>query len=808
MRWWSRPSRPVLAVLALLFAVALLLHTSVSVFPTSGPEVQLGFDDDYLPAQHAHLMTSIYRNSPAETAGLRVGDRIVAFDGHPITGPDYQSRVWRKHKPGDKIRLTVLRPGVPDPIILTGVFRLNPAMSPLGSFSQQMSLWFPIPFVIVGLAVLFLRLDDPNAWLLALIFAAFAVIKGLPSTNPAPLWWPLAMAYQALLLASLGPVFYWFFARFPTRSPLDCRYPWLKSVLLASAPLFAVGGLRVGGSRLPPPLHQWVGDTRSANTASLLSLACLALGILSLGWNMRCSRDAEMRRKVRVMFWGTAISLGPNLVDLLVRISTNRRDPDWLTSILLLLLFLFPVSFAYAVIVHRVLEIPVLLRRSARYLLVQRGFTFLLSLLSIGLTLAFALSLSRYIQPTAEIAQPSAIALGAVFGTALLWGGTLVHKRVSGRIDRAFFRSAYDARMILEDLADQTRTATGKPELAALLDRHLTRALHPSFLAVQLDASNPPSDGQPECIVPILGREGRRLGAVLLGPRLSEEPYSREDQRLLASVASQAAAALENIRLAEEVAARIESERRTAREMEIAREVQSRLLPQTPPRLKTLECAARCVQARAVGGDYFDFLDLGPGLTGLALADVSGKGVHAALLVANLEAYLRSQSSIRPLDPPRMLEQVNRMLYASTAVQHYATLFFAVYNDASRSLDYVNCGHNPPILLHPDGSLARLEATSTVVGAFPEWHATLGQSRLDPGDLLVVFSDGVTEANRGEEEFGETRLIAALRSAASLPAGEIVPAILGCVQEFSAGDQYDDLTLLVARGIESAHAAN
>ncbi len=120
---------------------------------------------------------------------------------------------------------------------------------------------------------------------------------------------------------------------------------------------------------------------------------------------------------------------------------------------------------------------------------------------------------------------------------------------------------------------------------------------------------------------------------------------------LLASVASQVAMALENMQLAEEIAARLETERRAEREMEIAREVQARLLPQTAPRLATLECAARCVQARAVGGDYYDFLDLGPGRLGLVLADVSGKGVHAALLVAHLEAYLRSQSSILPSSP-------------------------------------------------------------------------------------------------------------------------------------------------------------
>ena len=173
--------------------------------------------------------------------------------------------------------------------------------------------------------------------------------------------------------------------------------------------------------------------------------------------------------------------------------------------------------------------------------------------------------------------------------------------------------------------------------------------------------------------------------------------------------------------------------------------------------------------------------------------------MHAALLVANLEAYLRSQCSMTPLEPVCMLQQVNQMLYASTAPQHYATLFFGAYDDRTRELLYVNCGHNPPIWLRPDGRVTRLEATATVIGAFERWQGSACRALLGLGDLLVVFSDGVTEANCGVEEFGEGRLIDKLRSSNGIPVSEIVPAILASVQQFSAGAQYDDLTLLAAR---------
>jgi len=288
---------------------------------------------------------------------------------------------------------------------------------------------------------------------------------------------------------------------------------------------------------------------------------------------------------------------------------------------------------------------------------------------------------------------------------------------------------------------------------------------------------------------------------LVLGARLSEEPYSREDKRLLASVASQAGTVLENIRLAEEIAQRMESERRTAREMEIAKEVQSRLLPQAPPHLRTLGCAAQCIQARAVGGDYYDFLDLGPGRVGLVLADVSGKGVHAALLVANLQAHLSSQSSVLPVDPVRSLQYVNHMLWKSTASEHYATLFFGMYDGATRQLTYVNCGHNPPVLLRREGAVERLTATALVIGLFDKWDCSVGHVELGPGDLLAIFSDGITEAARGEEEFGEARFIDELRSGSGRSETDLVTTILASVQQFSAGNQTDDLTLLIARGL-------
>jgi sigma-B regulation protein RsbU (phosphoserine phosphatase) len=345
--------------------------------------------------------------------------------------------------------------------------------------------------------------------------------------------------------------------------------------------------------------------------------------------------------------------------------------------------------------------------------LVQRGFIVLLSLVSIAITFLFASLFSHYRRSIIPTDKPAGIAIGAILGILLLAGGLKVHRMVSARIDRAFFRSAYDARMVLGELAERTRTATDRIELTDLLEDHIERALHPRSLGVYLrspdgnltplsggasmapnapllvdlartgEARELPSNGQ--CIVPVLGRRQGLLGLLSLGPRLSDEPYSAEDKRLLTAVAGQAGIALENLSLAEEIAQRIESERRALHEMEIAKAVQARLLPQSAPKLKTLECAARCLQTRSVGGDYYDFVRLGPDHVGLVLADVAGKGFHAALLMSTLQAHLRSQVTTSPLDPVHALQRVNRMLWECTDPQHYATLFLGLYDIRANS---------------------------------------------------------------------------------------------------------------------------
>jgi len=247
-------------------------------------------------------------------------------------------------------------------------------------------------------------------------------------------------------------------------------------------------------------------------------------------------------------------------------------------------------------------------------------------------------------------------------------------------------------------------------------------------------------------------------------------------------------------------AEKLESERRAAHELEIARQVQARLFPQIRPELKTVEYAGVCLQARQVGGDYFDFLNLGPDRLGLIIGDVSGKGIAAALLMANLQAALRSQSALAFDQPEALLRSVNRLFYDNTAENAFASLLFADYDDATRRLRYVNCGHLSGLLLRSNGNVDQLESTSTLLGLFRDWECSVREQELSPGDVLVLYTDGITEATdlRGEE-FGEQYLIESLRQHRELSCQALLSTIVDGVRQFSAKEQHDDITAIVAK---------
>jgi serine phosphatase RsbU (regulator of sigma subunit) len=264
--------------------------------------------------------------------------------------------------------------------------------------------------------------------------------------------------------------------------------------------------------------------------------------------------------------------------------------------------------------------------------------------------------------------------------------------------------------------------------------------------------------------------------------------------------------------LAEEAVSRAKLDR----EMEIAREVQERLFPQTFPNLAGVEMAAHCRPAEAVGGDYYDLIDIrdsslpvpehAPGCDrlGIAIGDISGKGMSAALLMASLHASLRGQALSGAGDLGPKMSNINRLLYDASASNRYATFFYAELDCTSRTLHYVNGGHNPPVVLRKENGawqVFRLGDGGPVVGLLAGAAYTQQMFHLISGDILLAFTDGISEAMNGaEEEWGEDRMVAEARAHADLNAANLLQRLFCAADEFSAGaPQHDDMTLIVLR---------
>jgi sigma-B regulation protein RsbU (phosphoserine phosphatase) len=208
---------------------------------------------------------------------------------------------------------------------------------------------------------------------------------------------------------------------------------------------------------------------------------------------------------------------------------------------------------------------------------------------------------------------------------------------------------------------------------------------------------------------------------------------------------------------------------------------------------------ARCRQMRALGGDCFHFVPLSGRCVGLAVVDASGKGLPAALIVANVQSSLRTGALFAPEDPAAVVSAVNRQLHACSPVDRYATLFYGVFDEKTRTLHYVNAGHNPAVVIRRGGAVVWLEASAPPVGLFAETVYLARAIQLYPGDLMVAYTDGIVEAtNTGGEEWGVEGLLAAVRRCRTRQPESIVEAAFAALDEFSGDNQTDDATILAA----------
>ena len=770
-------------------------------------------------------------------AGLRRGDTIRAINGNPVrpTGVD----LWRplsKSRAGDRLAVDVVRgpDGSGEPFRATVVLRPIRAGSPPTSEMVSVGLvnvTLPILCVLLGFWVAAVRVRDPRAWVLLFLMLSLAEFAGgnfRMLYGSESVFQPIAAAYQPIL-ANLWPTAMLLFAiYFPDRLPIDRRFPWIKWLLIAPIllriialnPVFEFMATRDPAGALA--LHRSLEPT--GLYVGLLFPGFIALFFAIMGYRTFTEHNPDARRRLLLLNAGAAVSLVPGVAVLIFAAVTRADIPDWFIGVVLALLFTFPLTMAYVILVQRAMDVQVVIRQGLQYLLASAGVRALAVLLSVIIVFT-AVSMAA----DASANRPRRVIFMAT-AIALLFVIRQFADRLRQWIDRRYFREAYDAEQILSELANRVRTMVETRPLLEMVAQQISTSLHVPRVAILLKGSDALAPayavGYADLPTVPLGDRGfteeserelkQELGAELvlplssstevigvmgLGPKRSEAPFTPGDVRLLTAVAAQTGLALENSRLTAEIASEVALRERAQRELEIAREVQERLFPQDYPPLPGVEYAGACRPALGVGGDYYDFIKFSDTELGIAIGDVSGKGIPAALLMATLRAYLRGQTIRRDSDLGAMMANLNRLVYESSAPNRYATFFYAQYETTTRVLQYVNAGHNPPMIFRTSGGVVRLYVGGPVIGLIEGCAYEQGQVTLEPGDVFVAYTDGVSEAMNGNhEEWGEEQLAATTLPARSVNCQELIVRIMRAADGFVAGaPQHDDMTLVVVR---------
>lgn len=799
----------------------------------------------------------------AEELGIHTGDELVAVNGQPYLGTAALAEAYGKTRPGGTINVNLKSDSGEREFVLPATSASVPLGTIL--YDLILNVFAPIGCVLLGSWVVLVRPRDLLAWILLGLMLCFSqLFSSFKIEGWGPGYREAAMAYRQILAAS-WPIFMFLFGfYFPEPFPFYLKLGRWRRLLPITVilPVLVEVAFETMISIREMTDYRSAAVLLRLFHPLVIPLRIYMYCMVGFGFfssiftksSMAMSKDAK--RRLRLIYWGASVALVPLFVLTLVSLwrSKSMYDlfPDWLIGVGLVTTVIFPLTLAYVIVVQKAMDVRVVLRQGLQYGLAKNGIRGLQLILIVAVTVTASQLMSSHQQRPLQL---SLIAVTVLVGLSITRGA----ERLRRWTDRRFFREAYNAEQVLSELSDQVRSMVETRSLVETVAARISDTLHIPRVAVLLDGGGrfqpayalgygaapdvvftqttgtvkmlekqkeparvylddpnswlyrEPEVGeeertelsrlQSELLLPLSTRD-KLLGFISLGPKLSDEPYSGADVKLLKSVAAQTGLALENARLMTAIADEVAQRERLNREVEIAREVQERLFPQSLPPVAGVEYSGACRPALGVGGDYYDFLALPGGHLGIAIGDVSGKGIGAALMMASLQASLRGEATRAPENLAALVANVNHLVYEASSSNRYATFFYAQYDPETRQLTYVNAGHNPPMLFHRTGNdweVKRLEAGGTVVGlleTFPYEQASL---RIAPGDILIAFTDGISEAmNRADEEWGEGRMIDTIKQCGGLTPPEIITKIMHAADAFVAGaKQHDDMTLVV-----------
>ncbi len=845
--------------LAVLFAGAMLFQVRYARDIWRSENIDVAF---VVPAAASASLEIV--KPEAVQLGIHPGDTLLEVNGQKYSGSAILSEAYTKARPGDQIEIKVRSASGEHSIVLPVTREATPLTRVV--FDVLLNIAAPIGCVLLGSWVVLVRPRDRLAWiLLGLMFCFSQLFGSFKIESWGPGYRELAMAYRMALSAG-WPIFMFLFGfYFPEPFPFYAKMrpgrKWIPVLVILPIAVNIYFAVVVSITEMTDysRAHQIVMRFHSLAMPLRIYMYCVVgFGFFSSIFtksSMAISPDAK--RRLRLLYWGATVAMVPLFLITLAEAVRGKSMydifPEWFIALALIMTTIFPLTLAYVIVVQRAIDVRVAIRQGLKYALAKSGIRVLQVVITLGLA-----------YPAVKLAYDPSMNLvwkvgAAVIAAIAVWRISRHAERLRNWIDRRFFREAYNAEQVLSDLSDQVRSIVETRPLIETVAARISETLHIPQVAVLLGGSSPyrpayalgyaaspdvsfalgtgtvkvlqkqneparvyfddpdswlyrePGIGDKdrsqleqlhsELLLPLSARN-KLLGFISLGPKRSDEPYSRSDVRLLKSVAAQTGLALENARLMSAIADEVAQRERLNREVEIAREVQERLFPQTLPPIEGVAYAGACRPALGVGGDYYDFLALPGGQLGIAIGDVSGKGIAAALMMASLQASLRGEATRAPDNLASLIANVNRLVYEASSSNRYATFFYGQYNPATRLLTYVNAGHNPPMLFHRNGAdwqVTRLETGGTVVGLLESFPYEQAVVSILAGDILVAFTDGISEAmNNADEEWGEEQLKEAVQSCSGLTPSEIIAQMMRAADAFANGaKQHDDMTLVV-----------
>ncbi|MBI5837369.1 MAG: SpoIIE family protein phosphatase [Candidatus Eisenbacteria bacterium] len=713
------------------------------------------------------------------------------------------------------------------------------ARGPRGGHPPAREITWQALLALSGLALILLglwvhrRRPQPATALFLLLSVLLALIfkpsLQLPPEVPAPLeeW--------VLQAAQLGfpPLLIHFVMLFPPRAggPQPSRRRLAAVYLPAVALLLVNGSVATAALAAPGEYHRAL--EAAQGVAALYFLGALAVASALLLRTYRRVRTTVERNRMRVALWGTLVGLLPPALTTVALMWVPLSAVPW-SRYASLSLLLVPAAFADAAVRHRLFDFEVAFKRGLVYSTLAAA--------SLAVYVLLAQVAGRWLSRATHLPDLVWPAL-SVFAAGLLFAPA--RARLSTAVDQLFLRGPFDYRAALLRLTHElARVPTvdalmerGFPGLLAALGLKQLAFYHgsaPEALrlrrAVPADADPPAElcvppdcalagldeaapwdpdtaawsglplesrralDAMRACALAPLRLDGRLVGLWVLGPRAAGPWYEPADLELLTGLSDQTSRALDRERAQREA----ETQAHLKRELLVARHLQRMLVPAHTPIYPTLDLASASLPCEEVGGDYFDFMPQGDHRFGFVIADSSGKGVPAALLMAGLQAQFRAEAPRHP-SPGELLALLNARVRPEDDPRRYVALFYAQVDVRERRIRYANGGHPPPMLLRASGSVERLNEGGLLLGVSPDAGYPEGELQLERGDLLVFYTDGVVEERSGDDFYGDGRLESALARHRHLRAHRLVDRVIEDVQAFSGAPLGDDVTVVAMK---------